>query len=575
MDTSEKNTYPLSGKHDFSTKLVCIDYPGIVNNVEKMVETLGGMTEIEKNISIKRKMLNLKFRPEDKYSKPACSDLDKKPGILVKLIPKESNVAGEQEYDYEVVGITALTYSFNKLCDFQYLPLTTKEEENAESSLTYIYDQIIPKKVPEGKEWLFGTELDDMPFFLLPAIFSRFDNPSNHLYFNRSKFYEGRFKPEYAEMLRQQELERKNSYSIDQKIISKKSGHGGLFCSFYDANVPSAPPKLALQFLNLRYTSAGACDKIKALFDKRPIWSRAAILYFSEVPKEQLKFILPAVAFHFHNGPWRIMWCKYGYDPRKDPLSRIYQTFDFRIRAVAGLKAKVRTKRQYHLQRYQSKVSANIPKVSLNEVVENAINDNNIVSESAFMLKPGIMPPARQTCYQYCDVHLPEIQIMLNRLPPVMPGTVCDYKNGWLPNKFTEQCREIVNKYMIEHIKKINQENKRLMEEQGENDSVSALASNADEEKDQDLLEISDSDNSSDSDYLPSDLSDNEDDYDEVPRPSASKKQFKKKAGGSGENDAEEDDDEIDLEAVEDVNKLLQDNYVALKEFDRLVYDSD
>lgn len=69
-------------------------------------------------------MLSLKFRPGDKYSKPTWSDLDKKPGILVKLTPKESVAAAEPDYNYEVVGITALTYSFNSnvffksfLCD--------------------------------------------------------------------------------------------------------------------------------------------------------------------------------------------------------------------------------------------------------------------------------------------------------------------------------------------------------------------------------------------------------------------------------------------------------------------------
>ncbi|KAI4466175.1 general transcription factor iiic polypeptide 5 [Holotrichia oblita] len=479
--------------HEFHTKLVCIDYPGIVNNVDKMIESLGGMTEIERNISTKRKMLNLKFRPGDKYSKPTWSDLDKKPGILVKLTPKESTDAAEQDYNYEVVGITALTYSFNKLCDFQYLPLIAKEDENSESPLTYVYDKIIPNDIPKEKEWLF------------------------------------------------------------------------------------APPKLALQFLNLRCTTTGAYEKIKSLFEKRPIWSRAAILYFSEVPKEQLKFILPAVAFHFHNGPWRIMWCKYGYDPRKDPSSRIYQTFDFRVRATAGLKAKVRTKRQYNLQRYRQRVTANTPKVSLNEVVENAANDadNEAVSESAFMLKPGVMPPARQTFYQYCDVHLPEIQTMLNRLPPIMPGTDCDFKNGWLPNKFTDQCRDIVNKYMIEQVQKANQEeNRRLMEEQGQGDSVSVAASSTEEQKEQDFLEISDSDSDSDSEYLPSDLSDNDEDYNDTS--ANSKKTYKKKTEpSSAEIDAEDDDDEIDMEAVDDVNKLLQSNYAALKDFDRLVYDSD
>lgn len=33
---------------DFSRKLVCIEYPGLVENVDKAFDTLGGMTSIEK-----------------------------------------------------------------------------------------------------------------------------------------------------------------------------------------------------------------------------------------------------------------------------------------------------------------------------------------------------------------------------------------------------------------------------------------------------------------------------------------------------------------------------------------------
>lgn len=40
------------------------------------------------------------------------------------------------------------------------------------------------------------------------------------------------------------------------------------------------------------------------------------------------------MAYHFVNGPWRPLWVRYGYDPRKDPKARIYQTFDFRVREI-------------------------------------------------------------------------------------------------------------------------------------------------------------------------------------------------------------------------------------------------
>ena len=29
--------------------------------------------------------------------------------------------------------------------------------------------------------------------------------------------------------------------------------------------------------------------------------------------------------------PWRLLWVRYGYDPRKDISARMYQTIDFRL----------------------------------------------------------------------------------------------------------------------------------------------------------------------------------------------------------------------------------------------------
>ena len=38
------------------------------------------------------------------------------------------------------------------------------------------------------------------------------------------------------------------------------------------------------------------------------------------------------MAFYYTNGPWRCLWTKYGYDPRKHPEAKMYQTIDYRKR---------------------------------------------------------------------------------------------------------------------------------------------------------------------------------------------------------------------------------------------------
>lgn len=65
----------------------------------------------------------------------------------------------------------------------------------------------------------------------------------------------------------------------------------------------------------------------------------------------------------------------------------------------AGLKAKVRTKRQYNSQRYISKSPTNLDKLSLNQVIESE-DEEVSVGDSTFILKPGTIPPARQMFYQ-------------------------------------------------------------------------------------------------------------------------------------------------------------------------------
>lgn len=68
------------------------------------------------------------------------------------------------------------------------------------------------------------------------------------------------------------------------------------------------------------------------MYEERPIWSQNLLRYHSKIRLNSLKVIMPCVAIYLKNGPWRMLWIKYGYDPRKEPEARIYQTLDFRLR---------------------------------------------------------------------------------------------------------------------------------------------------------------------------------------------------------------------------------------------------
>ncbi|KAL2922453.1 General transcription factor 3C polypeptide 5 [Bienertia sinuspersici] len=67
---------------------------------------------------------------------------------------------------------------------------------------------------------------------------------------------------------------------------------------------------------------------VSKLFDERPIWPRSSV--YERLCNEGLKFgdhmlkrLLFRSAYYFGSGPFHRFWIRKGYDPRKDPESRL------------------------------------------------------------------------------------------------------------------------------------------------------------------------------------------------------------------------------------------------------------
>lgn len=89
---------------------------------------------------------------------------------------------------------------------------------------------------------------------------------------------------------------------------------------------------------------------MRTLLDERPVWTRRSIInrltdfaYDPEHPEKRfppnlsqqlLKNAIQYAGYQFKGGPWRDALCRYGYDPRKDPSSRVYQCLIFRLRRL-------------------------------------------------------------------------------------------------------------------------------------------------------------------------------------------------------------------------------------------------
>ena len=108
---------------------------------------------------------------------------------------------------------------------------------------------------------------------------------------------------------------------------------------FSQKEVPQAPP------VDLPTTPSDLVERIKALFDERPVWTRLAVVNrlninpLKDVNSTDFRNALAKSAYMFTNGPWRSCYVRYGYDPRISSQDRMYQILDYRTIGMVGATA--------------------------------------------------------------------------------------------------------------------------------------------------------------------------------------------------------------------------------------------
>lgn len=90
--------------------------------------------------------------------------------------------------------------------------------------------------------------------------------------------------------------------------------------------------------------------------------------------------------------------------------------------------------------------------------VKQSITDREIARKQEIIYSPyfeiGSLPQSRQCIYQYCDIQVPKIQEMLDKVPTPANGATCNEKSGWLPQGFDDLCRDIMSVIIKDHITK-------------------------------------------------------------------------------------------------------------------------
>ncbi|KAK6015715.1 vesicle transport v-SNARE protein [Ostertagia ostertagi] len=264
------------------TEFVVIQYPGVIKNLDRALETLGGLPKISQN-HFASQALELRHTPENPYTSASVSE---------KKLDSAVNVL----------------YTFDTMCDFQYLPLKRRQEGEGFDDLI---PRLIPRDLPSALCWWDRPDSYPgyTPLFLPPYQFSRYNTPSTKM------------------------LCRESDFTLEK--IRKKTGHGQnlrlerkALSVTVQANdpFPTAPSEEAVLDADFRCKNEEPHRMLAALFRERPMWTRNAIAYKTGLDDNLLKTLLQKYAFYIQSGPWGRLWCRFGYDPRTDPESMLYQT---------------------------------------------------------------------------------------------------------------------------------------------------------------------------------------------------------------------------------------------------------
>jgi len=309
MEIESAATAPL---HDLPTeKMLCVEYPGFVKNISKAIETLGGEEAMTVTVKERPESLEVRYDPGNHLSHPVFGVRVKTSNLLLRVKKKKKKTGRQDvppEWSAEVIAELDQSYRFEGMADFAFLENPhggdqSQEEEGLMDLKSYIKKQ--------------------KSLFLPPPIFSDDDTPKEYNfrpnpYFRQDS--EGVGGSE-ADMVFKTELTRypatSLSFEIEDPVTKIRTR----------PPVPTGPPSTA------KPNPADKLEKVlRKIFQERPVWNRSSLVeHIGPELIPGLKRVLPVVAYIFCTGPWRNQWVRYGYDPRKEPEARMYQTMDFRI----------------------------------------------------------------------------------------------------------------------------------------------------------------------------------------------------------------------------------------------------
>ncbi|KAH9717970.1 transcription factor IIIC subunit 5 [Citrus sinensis] len=352
-----------------SNEVFAVHYPGYPSSTSRAIQTLGGSEAILKARSSKSNKLELRFRPEDPYSHPAFGEVRPCNNLLLKISkkktsqpcdgqsPKLSNqtfkhplhdaadvgnvpeihqlesdsVVARKEAEKQksedqvnlfadIVARVSEAYHFDGMADYQHVVAVHADVARRKKRN---WTEVEEPQFEKGG--LIDLDEDDV-MMILPPLFAPKDVPENLV-----------LRPSVIPSSLKKEAR------VEQNI-SEKDIESGLAIDFNIKDILlfylflQIPEKVQWEEFISRDSEQWKWQMaVSKLFDERPIWPKSSIndrlldegLKFNSI---MLKRLLLGIAYYFSSGPFLRFWIRKGYDPRKDPESRIYQRTDFRVK---------------------------------------------------------------------------------------------------------------------------------------------------------------------------------------------------------------------------------------------------
>uniref|UniRef100_A0A3B3ZSE1 Uncharacterized protein n=1 Tax=Periophthalmus magnuspinnatus TaxID=409849 RepID=A0A3B3ZSE1_9GOBI len=154
-------------------RLVCVEYPAVIQNLDRALESLGGEHNMSKTYANPNRRLELRLRPQDPFCHSLCGNRLDSSNLLLRVRRRvRKSDPTDVQIQTEILGIIVTTYKFQGMADFQCLAV--HPENGSKMSL---YDRIVLTR-PESQDFFEQP----LPYFLPPAIFSRLDTPIDYFY---------------------------------------------------------------------------------------------------------------------------------------------------------------------------------------------------------------------------------------------------------------------------------------------------------------------------------------------------------------------------------------------------------